>query len=531
MSFMDVMLTKDLCVQLCDYVGVICTAVLTSCVHRRLTCCKQYIQRLVWRKKCPDFTSYWHPSRLTNQIQLFAYIPTLRNLEYIHIENFDPLHMHQVRILCALSHLKGLNIEHLEMWTSKNTPLVINLPRKLQQFGLSNTVLVRVNDEDIEQYPTPNFIIRGYNEYQYRRLHDENLATIHLPPMLCALNLSSNNFTGQIFHKIFVQARNIRRLNLSFNNIHKIHFDVLARLDTLEELLLQGNCIGAQGLHHICKLRNLVRLDLSNNPFGAEFRGHQHHLHHSVHFPPKLKCLLCNRCSIDSDTLKRIRLPPTLETLGLSNNNIDKKGFQQLALPDTLRDLDLSFNLLGTDDYWSIQLPRVLQHLNVGHNASEQLRVLPTPHFRNMSLQRLKDPLRQRLPTSLQSLDLGNTYLSFRGLENMSTVLPDRLQILNLSDNKLQDYHVTSILYLPPTLRQIDFTLNNLSMWGIAKMIQTAGLPKALQRIYVHANPRIDETTEERLQSGARLWLLEYLQDLQSKNKRKHLPSIPCKHY
>lgn len=78
------------------------------------------------------------------------------------------------------------------------------------------------------------------------------------------LQMADNRFTDDIFHYIS-DSRNLRTLNLSFNDIFEIPAGTLSRFDKLEQLYLSGNKLTTLPAEDLEKLQQLKVLHLNGN--------------------------------------------------------------------------------------------------------------------------------------------------------------------------------------------------------------------------------------------------------------------------
>jgi adenylate cyclase len=78
------------------------------------------------------------------------------------------------------------------------------------------------------------------------------------------LHLADNRFGDEIFHYIS-DSKELRTLNLSFNDIFEIPAGTLSRFDKVEELYLSGNKLTTLPAEDLEKLQNLKVLHLNGN--------------------------------------------------------------------------------------------------------------------------------------------------------------------------------------------------------------------------------------------------------------------------
>lgn len=227
-------------------------------------------------------------------------------------------------------------------------------------------------------------------------------------------NVGAVLLTSQILEKI----KHLRQLDLSGNQLEKVHEDVFRELRNLEDLSYSNNSLSSFDISIVNKQSFLLRLNLSHNKINSLQRS-------------------------SSTSVTR------LKALDLSHNNLSDLHNDFLDALPRLEHLDLSFNGLSSLEADSLGRLEYLKSLRVNGNR-----------FFSLSF--------QNLPLRLEELHAGDNLIS--------VLLPKRIfiHVLNLENNCISD--LSEELELLEELRHLNVSGNSLSGFPAVTLKQVKSL-------------------------------------------------------
>ncbi|CAL9204308.1 unnamed protein product [Musa hybrid cultivar] len=297
------------------------------------------------------------------------------------------------------------------------------------------------------------------------------------------LDLSDTQLSGS-FPDWLGNIKNLKSLDLSFNSLYGSVPASIGNLSLLQHLVLYSNDLNGTISEGIGQLKSLIYLDLSSNsagikdmfferlPSSLEYLDLSYNsLHGSL--PASLGNLSMLRYFyLGSNNLKGmlpegIKWLKGLVDLDLHDNSLSLSE-DDLANLSSLKYLDISYNFIELDKSDDWIPPFRLQSLSM-----DFCQIGPTPQFPkwlrtqttlrqlDLSSASIKDMFFDRLPSSLEYLDLRNNSLSGHLPPKILNMMP-RLKYLYLSNNKITGVKDMILDGHPSCLEQLDLSYNSL---------------------------------------------------------------------
>ena len=130
----------------------------------------------------------------------------------------------------------------------------------LKQLTLSNNMIKRVSNECLKHFENLTYLNLNHNVIEEIRSHAFAGNTI-----LEHLKLGYNRLSKTLNAQIFMNLRNLKRLDLKMNNFDKVDDICFADLESLEDLNMAGNQLRSLDFEFLFRNRNLIYLNLSSN--------------------------------------------------------------------------------------------------------------------------------------------------------------------------------------------------------------------------------------------------------------------------
>ncbi|KAL5999737.1 hypothetical protein ACLOJK_038022 [Asimina triloba] len=367
--------------------------------------------------------------------------PSISHLHFLTLLDLSSNHLSSPmpESISNLTSLTALRLLHCDLHHKFPTG-VFNMP-KLQSLHISGNQFLTID--------FPNFSINS--TIQVLEISGCNIqgsipTGIFSLTELQYLRLSSNHFSGVVDLGSFQNLKNLKTLDLSYNNFSTIVHtrnsstsitQPSVNLSQLSNLLLSNNNFQGPIPNFIFELTELLYLDLSSNHFsGVVDLG-------SFQNFKNLKTLdLSDNCltvTIDPESSLISTSFPQIQFLSLRSGNISKFP-NMLRNQEEIESLDLSRNRIGgkiPQRIWKVGNGRMYS-LNLSNNALERLEG-PFPH---LSL------------TSMEFLDLSSNLL-----KGSILIPPPSSSFFSLANNTL-DGEVPSLICDAKFLEVLDFSSN-----------------------------------------------------------------------
>ncbi|KEH33780.1 receptor-like protein [Medicago truncatula] len=175
------------------------------------------------------------PHNITHSSKLVYLDLSLLN-KFVDLEKKKTLHMDSLHWLSSLSSLKYLNLSNIDLPKETNLFQIVN--------SLPSLLELQLSDCKLNNFP--------FDEYL-------NLSSI------VTLDLSRNNFTSHLLDGFFNLSKDLKYLDLSWNNIYGEIPSSLLNLQNLRHLDLSYNQLQGSVPEEIGQLSHIQQLDLSEN--------------------------------------------------------------------------------------------------------------------------------------------------------------------------------------------------------------------------------------------------------------------------
>ncbi|KAL9696305.1 hypothetical protein quinque_015590 [Culex quinquefasciatus] len=385
----------------------------------------------------------------------YGALDSLRRLRYLDlsVNRLSTLNEQLFRSLAELDelHLGDNQIENLG-------PNVFSSLRKLRVLDLSDNPLGTLQ-KDVFQ---PNLSVSMIN-LKSCGLSRIEANTFRGLQNLNELNLEDNRLRADDVRQIDVSS--LRTLRLSSNNFTVIRENMLDRLPSLQNLVLDRCSIRELPATLFSKNNNLVKLDLSNNYLRTLKRNTFNNLN-------VFKELRLHNNQINDFPHVALSNVSTLELLSLSKNQLTSVDFYKLHGLPNLRHLDFRDNTISSlSGFNTVTLP----HLDMIDLSGNLLLALPQNFFKHS--------------ISLQRIDLSCNRFNQIPNAALSESSLARLAWLNLTGNPLQRIHHTMTAADDqhrkyPHLKELHISQTNLTILT-SKDFE---IYPALQRLYLIQN-------------------------------------------
>ncbi|XP_033127435.1 uncharacterized protein LOC117125143 [Anneissia japonica] len=291
-----------------------------------------------------------------------------------------------------------------------------------------------------------------------------------------------NNSLQTISADVFVEASNLRHLDLSHNQLTSIQENTFSNLPKLRRLYLSNNLIISFDSSSLRNLQNLKVLQINDNRLSAI---------PNLNDLSALLDLQLQGNSLNSIIATDFQVSRKLQYLDLSRNQIHSIGVQVFGNMNNLVHLNLSRNQLRTLDPATFERQVSLEGLDIAYNCLRTFNLtifngLSSPKIKVLNLTgndlySLPSNLFERLEylTNLQVADnniqawkqsffyyattLEVLNLAGNSLDNLDKNMfsrQQRLRVLNLSRNRIED--VKESLLDIMTLESLDLSSNNI---------------------------------------------------------------------
>ncbi|CAD5193657.1 unnamed protein product [Musa acuminata subsp. malaccensis] len=402
-------------------------------------------------------------------------------------DGFFSLYLENTRWISMLTSLRHLNMNWVNLTNASNWLQDLNVLPRVQEIELSSCdlgtfprSLSHVNFTSLTtldlRYNNINSTIPDWvfniTSLEFLYLGGNDLHGFFPDSVTKLTSLRALDLSGSVFQDGFMQVApisNLCKLQILYLSQVPIN-DVLANLEmvfsgclrnSLEELNLRGTQLSGSFPDWLGNIKNLKSLDLSINSLCGSVPasiGNLSLLQHLVLYSNdlngtisegigQLKSLVyldlkSNSLSLSEDDLANLS---NLKYLGISYNFIELNKSDDWIPPFRLQSLFMDFCQIGPTP----QFPKWLR-------TQTTLRQL------YLSSASIKDMFFDRLPSSLEYLDLRNNSLSGHLPPKILNMMP-RLKYLHLSDNKITGVKDMILDGHPSSLEQLDLSYNSLN--------------------------------------------------------------------
>ena len=194
-------------------------------------------------------------------------------------------------------------------------------------------------------------------------------------------------------------------------------------------------------------------------------------------------------------SLKDIIFPDNLQSLYINNNPIE--SFVNIEFPESLHDLFLSIH--RNTDYSTLQLPSNLVNLDLDSYEDDYVlfildKVKLPESLQRISIKHMNAIIHNQIwPDKLKELDVFNCIIDIKFLPNflielnlqrcfitnIDVIMPDTIEVIILSDNKISDIH--NVIW-PKELKHLDLSNNQITS------IDFIQFPNKLTTLYLDYN-------------------------------------------
>lgn len=337
--------------------------------------------------------------------------------------HFDADAGHALRVTCARGGMRAVPVDFLD----RNAQvLVISAPINRPNFLTIGPIFTQPTPfANLRELHIVNSNVPSIGQYSFWGLQNLQL-----------INLTYNNLTG-IGADNFRGLINLTELHLDHNKIEQMPSETFRHLTSLKILILASNQITSLVPRLFRMLAKLSHLDLSDNPLAdlnpEVFKDIQ-----------RLKIFKCRRCLLRRVNTQIYHLIPHLEELDLGENQFKYLTSDEFISLRKLRKLKLDGN----------QLSVVVDHM-FGRNR--ELRALTLARNRLALLA----PAALTNLTGLLHLDISNNKIDRFHLQTFAPVV-DSLKTINFSGNNLPLNEIAIALQILPEIHGVG--LANLSL-------------------------------------------------------------------
>ncbi|XP_064995155.1 receptor-like protein EIX2 [Musa acuminata AAA Group] len=362
--------------------------------------------------------------------------------------------------LNALPHIQEIELSYCDLGT---------FPRSLSHANFTSLTTLDLGYNDINS-TIPDWVF-NITSLEFLYLGGNDLSGFFPNSVTKLTSLKALDLSWSVFQDGFMRLAPISNLcKLQILNLRYVPVnDVLANLkmvfsgclrNSMEELYLGGTQLSGFFPDWLGNIKNLKSLDLSFNSLCGSVPA-------SIGNLSLLQHLVLYSNNLNGTISKGIGQLKSLVDLDLSDNSLSLSE-DDLANLSSLKYLDISYNFieLNKGDDWIP--PFQLRSLSM-----EFCQIGPTPQFPkwlrtqttlrqlHLSSASIKDMFFDRLPSSLEYLDLRNNSLSGHLPPKILNMMP-RLKYLDLSNNKITGVKDMILDGHPSSLEQLDLSYNSL---------------------------------------------------------------------
>ncbi|CAD5193662.1 unnamed protein product [Musa acuminata subsp. malaccensis] len=379
------------------------------------------------------------------------------------------LNMTRVRFTNAANWLQDLNalpqIQEIEL---RGCDLG-TFPRSLSHVNFTSLTTLDLRGNDINS-TIPDWVF-NITSLEFLYLGGNDLHGFFPVSVTKLTSLRALDLSGSVFQDGFMQVApisNLCKLQILYLSQVPIN-DVLANLEmvfsgclrnSMEELNLRGTQLSGSFPDWLGNIKNLKSLDLSFNSLYGSVPA-------SIGNLSLLQHLVLYSNDLNGTISKGIGQLKSLVYLDLKSNSLSLSE-DDLANLSNLKYLDISYNFieLNKSDDWipPFRLQSLFMHFcQIGPTPQfpKWLRTQTTLRQLDLSSASIKDMFFDRLPSSLEYLDLRNNYLSGHLPPKILNMMP-RLKYLYLSNNKITEVKDMILDGRPSSLEQLDLSYNSL---------------------------------------------------------------------
>ncbi|CAL9137575.1 unnamed protein product, partial [Musa acuminata var. zebrina] len=429
------------------------------------------------------------------------------------------LNMTRVRFTNAANWLQDLNVlPHVQEIELSSCELGI-FPRSLSHVNFTSLTTLDLRGNDINS-TVPDWVF-NITSLEFLYLGGNHLYGFFPDSVAKLTSLRALDLSGSVFQDGFMQLApisNLCKLQILYLSQVPIN-DVLANLEmvfsrclkySIEELDLSGTQLSGSFPDWLGNIKNLKSLDLSFNSLCGSVPA-------SIGNLSLLQHLVLYSNDLNGTISKGIGQLKSLVYLDLKSNSLSLSE-DDLANLSNLKYLDISYNFieLNKSDDWIP--PFRLQSLFM-----DFCQIGPTPQFPkwlrtqttlrqlHLSSAGIKDMFFDRLPSSLEYLDLSNNEITYDAQQYFPNLI-----MLDLRNNSLSGHLPPKILNMMPRLEYLDLSNNKIT--GVKDMILDRR-PSSLEQLDLSYN----SLHESQLVSLGNLSMLRSL-NLGSNNLKGMLP-------
>lgn len=187
-----------------------------------------------------------------------------------------------------------------------------------------------------------------------------------------------------------------------------------------------------------------------------------------VVLPHTLRSLVV--CSAELTNLTGFAFPRLLRSLNLDGCGLE--AVEGVVFPEGLQRLDLGCNRLRSLE--GARFPLLLTHLDASHNRLTDVRRIDLPlglESLDLACNGIGKVIGWHPPPSLRQLNMSR---QTPRMKRFAVVLPERLQCLVLSKNRLKAEHLRQLVF-PPSLKQVHLYNNTIEDYAAFKVMAGGG--------------------------------------------------------